>query len=508
MKHFTTAGALAAMITGVWAQAATADITAEEAWSSMRDLLTGSGYAVSAQEQRDGDTLVVSELSFSMPAGPSTGATTVDFGTLRFNETGDGTVTVDMPDVLPITSTVEDPSLPGAVTVQIDMVQSGASLVISGTPEAITQSYGADSVTMTLAEFKGPDDSLPPDAFKMDITMSDLTSTTTLGGGALREFDGTAAAAALSYDIAFNVPGEANAAIKGQMTGPTFAGTGALPSGVSAGDMLAMLAAGYAVNGTFGHSGGTMSISGEGDGQAFSAETNSTAGAVDVAMNAESLTYDISQTGATITAMVPDLPFPIAIEADGIKAGVTMPLSEGEAPQDFALKVNLQDFMMSEMLWSMFDPGSVLPRDPATLMVDLAGKATMFFSLLDPDVEAKITESGAMPAEINALDIKGLELSLVGASLTGTGDFTFDNSDMATFGGMPKPTGALNLKLVGGNGLLDKLSELGFIGPQEAGSARMMMGLLAVPGQDPDTLNSKLEINDQGHILANGQRIQ
>lgn len=508
MRHLTTVGALAAVITGAWAHVATADITAEEAWTSMRDLLTGSGYAVSAEEQRQGDTLVVSDLTFSMPAGTTTGATTIDFGTLRFTETGDGTVTVDMPDVLPITSIVEDPSFSGAVTVQIDMTQTGASLVVSGTPDAITQTYAADSVSMILAEFKGPDDSLPPDAFTMDITMSDLTSTTTIGDGALRNFNGTAAAASLSYDIGFNVPGEGNAAIKGQMTGPTFDGTGALPTGVAAGDILAMMAAGYVVNGTFNHSGGAMSISGEGDGQAFSAETSSTAGAVTVALDDESLTYDISQTGATVTTMVPDLPFPIAIEADAIKAGLTMPLTEGEAPQDFALSLNLQDFAMSEMLWSMFDPGSVLPRDPATLLVDLAGKATMFLSFLDPDLESKIAENGTMPAEINALDIKGIELSLVGASLTGTGDFTFDNSDMATFGGMPKPTGALDLKLVGGNALLDKLSELGFIGPQEAGSARMMMGLLAVPGQEPDTLNSKLEINDQGHILANGQRIQ
>ena len=29
-----------------------------------------------------------------------------------------------------------------------------------------------------------------------------------------------------------------------------------------------------------------------------------------------------------------------------------------------------------------------------------------------------------------------------------------------------------------------------------------------LPGDAPDTLNSKLEINAEGHILANGQRIQ
>ena len=113
-----------------------------------------------------------------------------------------------------------------------------------------------------------------------------------------------------------------------------------------------------------------------------------------------------------------------------------------------------------------------------------------------------------MPGQLDALDIKSVDLDMIGAQLTGSGNFTFDNSDRETFGGMPRPTGVLDLTLRGGNALLDKLSEMGMVGPQEAGSARMMMGLLAVPGDSPDTLKSKIEINKQGHITANGQRIQ
>ena len=37
--------------------------------------------------------------------------------------------------------------------------------------------------------------------------------------------------------------------------------------------------------------------------------------------------------------------------------------------------------------------------------------------------------------------------------------------------------------------------------------ARMMMGLFAVPGEGEDTLKSKIEVNDEGHVLANGQRL-
>ena len=90
--------------------------------------------------------------------------------------------------------------------------------------------------------------------------------------------------------------------------------------------------------------------------------------------------------------------------------------------------------------------------------------------------------------------------------MTGMGDFVFDNTQ--EFNGMPKPTGAVDLKLVGGNGLLDKLVLMGLLPEEQAMGARMMMGLFTVPVDAEDTLTSKIEINDEGHVLANGQRIQ
>ena len=36
----------------------------------------------------------------------------------------------------------------------------------------------------------------------------------------------------------------------------------------------------------------------------------------------------------------------------------------------------------------------------------------------------------------------------------------------------------------------------------------MMMGLFAKPGEGEDSLTSKIEITEEGGILANGQRLQ
>ncbi|KZY37515.1 hypothetical protein A3731_41755 [Roseovarius sp. HI0049] len=113
-----------------------------------------------------------------------------------------------------------------------------------------------------------------------------------------------------------------------------------------------------------------------------------------------------------------------------------------------------------------------------------------------------------MPGELNSLDLNSLTVSAAGAELTGDGSFTFDNSDMTTFEGMPAPTGSVNLMLVGGNALLDKLVAMGFVPEEQAAGARMMMGLFAVPGDGEDTLTSTIEVKGDGQVLANGQRIR
>jgi PPE-repeat protein len=123
---------------------------------------------------------------------------------------------------------------------------------------------------------------------------------------------------------------------------------------------------------------------------------------------------------------------------------------------------------------------------------------------MDPEAMAK---AGEVPGELNSLDINNLLVKIVGAQLSGNGGFTFDNTDMVTFNGMPKPTGAVNLNLSGANALIDKLVNMGLLPQEQAMGARMMMGLFTVP-QGDDVLSSKIEINEQGHILANGQRIQ
>jgi len=62
--------------------------------------------------------------------------------------------------------------------------------------------------------------------------------------------------------------------------------------------------------------------------------------------------------------------------------------------------------------------------------------------------------------------------------------------------------------LSGGNGLLDKLVGMGLVQEEQAMGARMMIGLFARPGGGEDTLQSTIELKEDGSVLANGQRIR
>ena len=91
-------------------------------------------------------------------------------------------------------------------------------------------------------------------------------------------------------------------------------------------------------------------------------------------------------------------------------------------------------------------------------------------------------------------------------TVTGTGALTFDNTDLVTFGGMPAPTGQIDLKLVGGNTLMDKLVAMGLLPEDQAMGFRMMLSMFA-NATGEDELSSVLEFKDGG-FFANGQRLQ
>jgi hypothetical protein len=225
-------------------------------------------------------------------------------------------------------------------------------------------------------------------------------------------------------------------------------------------------------------------------------------------MNKDLLEYAGSSKGVNFNLNGAEIPLPVVAGLGEVAFNLLIPVAKSDTPSDFAFGLTLADFVTSNDLWSMLDAGNVLPRDPVTISLDLVGKAKMLFDFFDPEQMAAVETGDAVPAELTAITLRNLLVSAAGAKLSGTGNFTFDNNDLESYDGFPKPKGGVDFALVGGNGLMDKLVQMGLLPQEQAMGARMMMGLFTRPGEGEDSLTTKIEINEEGHILANGQRIQ
>ncbi|MEL7092255.1 MAG: DUF2125 domain-containing protein [Pseudomonadota bacterium] len=504
-RYFLTASALALISSPVLA-----DVTADQVWSDWQAYAAASGYDITASANSSGDGLTLTDIKLAIDLGEG-GAMNVDYGDYEvvMSNQSDGTVAIALSESNTMTFDINDPE-EGPISIKLDIAQSNPTMTASGDPDAITYDYATEKLNLTLAGIETDGVILTDAVARFTADVANFAYTTTSATSDMRSLQQNMSIDSVAYDMAFNAPDSDEAfSLKGQMNGLSLAGSGDLPLGGDGNDVNAMLSDGLKFDGTFKTTGGdyTASFNGPDGGGTFN--TTSSGGAeLRVAMDSAGLVYQVVQRALTVNALMTELPIPLSFSMNEARTAFQVPVQKSDAPQDFAMQIKLAGFEMSDMLWGMFDAGGQLPRDAANINVDLTGKAKLLFDYLDPAQAAVLEQADAAPGELNALTLNSVEVDMVGAKLTGTGDFTFDNSDLTTFDGMPRPEGAVDLQLVGGNGLLDKLVAMGFVPEEQAMGARMMMGLFAVPGDAADTLNSRIEINAEGQVLANGQRLR
>lgn len=485
---------------------ALADVTSSQVWGDLKSYLEGFGYVITADEAQGADGLTVSNAVMVMEMPENAGTARVTLPDFSFSDAGDGTVTVTMPDAATTTYDL-DIEGEGDASGEIEYTHSGFVMTVSGSPGDMVYDYRAADMQMVFRNLVVDGKSV--DIAAARVGMSDLEGqSTSRMAEDLRSIAQSMRAGSMSYDLDMADPenGTGRMVVNGAVTALDFTGTTTIPaSATPTNDMGAMLEAGFGFDGTFTHNGSQTEFSfEEEDGSAMAGTSSSQSGTLGVRMDAGQLGYAIGARDVTLNLTSSDLPFPVEMAMAENTVRFQMPVTPDDEPQDFALGIKLGDFVMSDMIWAMFDPAGQLPRDPATLAVDLTGTATLDTPLMDPEA----MESPEAPGELRTLTIADLVLRLAGAELTGMGDFAFDNSDTTTFDGIPRPEGAVNLRLVGGNRLLDTLIAMGLVQQEQATGVRMMMGLFAVPAEGEDTLTSRIEINEQGHVLANGQRLR
>jgi hypothetical protein len=296
----------------------------------------------------------------------------------------------------------------------------------------------------------------------------------------------------MSETIPLTMTTKGDAASSGTMT-LTQSGLAMTASGSADAPFIDFTAASMAVTGTMTDASGPTDIN--------VAMSNMAGG---YAFTENDFQYNYTAGAGNIGISNPTVPFPINIGFGGMGFDIKFPLTMTDAPVPFTFLMKLQDFTLPPEVWGMADPTGQLPQDPATLIIDTAGS----IRLLEDFTTTPAPGVVPMPPELHSLSIRELQLKMVGADLTGTGDLTFDLTDTTTFGGVPAPTGALNFKLDGGNGLLDKLAAMGLVPQDQLMGVRMMMGMFATMATDgSDSMTSTVEFKDKG-LFVNGQQLQ
>jgi hypothetical protein len=480
------------------ASVAGAAVTPEDVWENWKSQATASAYEiVTTSTERQGNSLIVEGVEMRQNTALQTGR--IVMGRLEFRDLGNGTVQVIVPETYAMTmSSPETPEATGT------MRQVAPEIIVSGTPESMRHDIKMASFEM-LFDTTVPDDE--------EGTISIVIGVEGAEGHMLTEgrtvenvtYDMKATRGRVSIkgegDTEFNMDLNAEAvAMVGEMSSIASVAKLANPD-----DIGKALADGLAMKGTITAGASTIGIfATDPEGAGTNIDLATTGAGAEFGMSKAGMIYGLRADGLDLTISGDTIPMP-EVTATMTEANMRfdIPLTKGDAPQNFNVLTRLVDLALPDDIWAMVDPMQMLPRVPATLIVDVGGKVKLISDLMDPPAEDE-----SIPGELQALDLRELQVKLIGADLTGTGAFTFDNTDLETFGGMPRPTGAIDLKLIGGNALLDKAIAMGLIPQDEAMGYRMMMALFARPGEGEDTLVSKIEVTPEGAVLANGQRIQ
>ncbi len=482
-----------------------ADVTPEDVWKAWQDGATAMGQKVTAgSTTRDGDALVVKGISIVF-AGDKGG--TASFDTVSFKDNGDGTVGIVFPDSSPVKMSVPPSgSETGPTEIALTLGLAGAAITASGTPEAISYKTDAPEIGLKLDSVKPADGSVVDAA--ADIKLTGVTGTYAIEGAesgkkitedfAAKSFDlkvkGTDAKGGSPFDVTASIA--------------DFAGKFAV-DGINGdmSDLNAALKAGFALDGGFTYGATAFDLNASTDGKPTKIAGSLGGGDLTLAMDASKLHYSSGSKAVSLTINSPDIPVPDLTVGLGEAAfDLLMPVAKSDSSADFALLTKIVDLKVSDAIWSMIDPTAALPHDPATLIIDTTGTATMTKDIM---AEANAVQSGndAPPGMLNSLNLNQFDLKVAGAEVTGKGAFTFDNSDMTTFSGVPAPTGKIDIKAVGVNALIDTLVKMGLLPQDQVMQGRMMLAMFANTSTTADEITSTLEFKDK-HFFANGQQLQ
>lgn len=490
-----SAAALAAALAGP-----AAAVTAPEVWEDFKAnviLANPDAVTVGAEDYANG-VLTVTDLAVDV-VGEDGSTLTTTLAAVTLTENADGTVTVTVPDE----QTIAIASPADGSTTDLVLRQPGLQLVVDGEVGAF--SYALSAPRYEVALVGSTQNGTPVDA-TATFALNELAGTYDTKGaaGADRTLAFDLSTASADLQVAGTNPDDGSTFdVTAQMQALATRGSIAMPAGLDMAAPDAAMTPGFAVDLTYAIGATTVAADVADATGPTSIQASAEGGDVALTLADGALAYTTTTRGLSVDVSGAQMPFPVQASLAEYGVNALVPLAATGGPADWALGLNLSDLVLNEEVWALFDPQAQIPRDPATVVLDLTGTATLTSDLTDPAMQAM----GTSPGEVNSVTINDLTLSVGGASVTGTGAFTLDNSDLTTFPGIPRPEGSAEFQIDGLNGLIDTLVAMGLIPEDQVMGARMFLGLLAVPVGE-DQLESRIEVTADGQLLANGQRLQ
>ena len=555
----TTTSVLAVV---AFAAPALAEVTPSEVWQNWVEYYKANGYTVTEGARDEaGETLTLRDVVVGYEQ-PDEG-TKVEFRTpeITMTATGDGRVRTTLAETSPVTATFRD-SEGAQVTLNVFLVARDTEILSGGTASDMTHESRSGELTLALQSVQTAEGTREVPA---SVKLVNATSRQQITDAEMMRFDASMAAdrMEIAADYADPEGSEAPGRIKvnGSLENLQATSAGSLPKDVDISQaMHTALRAGMDVTAALTAGQGRLDLDFAGtddQGQQDTAKANTTLQGVDVtlALGPQGLKYQGGIDSTSTEMTVSDLPAPVGYTLTEASFDMQFPVLKAAEPAPFKFAYSIGGLTLADSVWDLFDSARVLPRDPASLDVDLTGLVRVTMDLFDPalmeaaeqaeaageehahggeehahgdapaaegDPAAPATapsaETGAAPAEDSAelppempspfepvqVAINKLALSAAGASLDASGELSVPE------GGNPEqPVGQVQARFEGVNGLIDRLVQMGVISQDEVAGYRMMLALFARPAPEGgDALVGQYEFREGGQIFANGQQVQ
>lgn len=484
-----------------------ADVSAVQVWEDFLQGIKSSGSDVSAIQNRSAGQVALDDFFVRYQDRDIGMSLEMDIGQAAFVENSDGSVSINLPQQIPVTLEFRD-NYSQVTSISALLEMSNMLGLASGSSSQITYDYSADQMAISLQSLIGEGERIGADEVQFSMIATQVASTSTSFMSGLREVIGRSSVDNLELSGMLAPQGEDfNATWVSKVRQLSFANSGQTPENVSVQELSKALQAGLNSSSVISYQSGETEImvrTPDGD---FSGSTSSTGASSNTSISKDGLSTLMDVSGVNFEAFASVFPLPISGQLGSFVYGFTMPVLPQSEDQAFGLRFELNDLAVPEGLWAMFDPAGQLPHDPLSMRIDVGGMVKLWMDFLDPDQLEASLDMMEVPGEVSQITLNAIDVSALGAELSVQGAFDINNEDLSTFDGFPAPQGKATATLSGANALLDTLSQMGLIAGEQVMGARMFMGMFALP-VGRDKFETEVEIDAEGGVYVNQQRFQ